>query len=230
MNERMKVLVAVVVAFIAVTQCTAEKDDGAISPKGIRFTHFTISSGAVSFTASLPASRDSSERKFDLFATRDMGANDWKLIGSYDIASSQTELVGKLQLEALPFPASDRLFLALKPHVSDVEEKSGKAKRVLLRGTTVVLVDTDGDGLADSFEVEQNLNPQNPDCDNDGYVDGEEILAGTSPLSSNGGAGSTIRYYYDMDDRLLGAYSGSDQASSASVLSSAGNPTRQTSR
>ena len=36
--------------------------------------------------------------------------------------------------------------------------------------------DTDGDGLTDSFELLNGLNPNNPDTDGDGLFDGEEVL------------------------------------------------------
>ncbi len=94
------------------------------------------------------------------------------------------------------------------------------------------LADTAGDGRLDSEEL-AGVPPSDPldhDTDGDGYPDGEERLAGTSPVSHDDGAGTTIRYCYDADDRLAGAYSGAATAMSAATLSPAGNPARQTSR
>ena len=230
MREGMKTLVALAAACFAVTLPAAKEGDAPLN--GVRFTHLAFSSNVVSFVVSLPPGLDLPENKLDLVATRDMGAKDWKLVGCYDITPDQTVLTGELKVGSLPFPSSSRLFLALRAHVSDVGEKRGEAQRRLLGGRTASLVDTDGDGLVDSFELGcvPPLDPLNPDCDGDGYIDGEELLAGTSPLSHDNGAGTTIRYYYDCDDRLTGSYSGSAQAASAGELSPAGNPTRQTSR
>ena len=45
------------------------------------------------------------------------------------------------------------------------------------------LIDTDGDGLADSLEISQyGTNPNNPDTDGDGLSDGFEVANGLDPL------------------------------------------------
>ncbi|MDD4607174.1 MAG: hypothetical protein PHS07_02445 [Patescibacteria group bacterium] len=46
---------------------------------------------------------------------------------------------------------------------------------------TSQLVDTDGDGLIDSYEIEIGTDPNNADTDRDGYPDGHEIKYGYSP-------------------------------------------------
>jgi DMSO/TMAO reductase YedYZ heme-binding membrane subunit len=46
--------------------------------------------------------------------------------------------------------------------------------------------DTDFDGLTDQGEIQVfKTDPQNPDSDNDGYLDGAEVLSGTDPLDSS---------------------------------------------
>lgn len=46
--------------------------------------------------------------------------------------------------------------------------------------------DDDNDGLSDSFEVANGLDPLNPDTDGDGRSDGDEVAAGTNPLVNEG--------------------------------------------
>ena len=45
--------------------------------------------------------------------------------------------------------------------------------------------DSDGDGLADSYERELGTDPNNPDTDGDGFTDKEEVDEGTDPLDPN---------------------------------------------
>ena len=99
----------------------------------------------------------------------------------------------------------------------------------LMCGTSPFLADTDGDGLLDGEEFAHTppLDPLTADSDGDGYLDGEEAVWGMNPLSPDGGAGTTIRYVYDEDDRLAAVCSGAEGTASVSAFSPAGNPTRQ---
>jgi hypothetical protein len=48
----------------------------------------------------------------------------------------------------------------------------------------IVTLDSDSDGLTDDEEATvYHTDPQNPDTDGDGYMDGEEVAQGTDPLS-----------------------------------------------
>lgn len=110
--------------------------------------------------------------------------------------------------------------------------------------------DTDGDGINDTAESTTyktdpasahssgdalmtdwekifrfGLNPLSRDTDGDGYDDVEEILSGTNPLVPEPAAGSTIRYVYDDDDRLIGTFQGDKGAGIVTELSPAGNQT-----
>ena len=51
-------------------------------------------------------------------------------------------------------------------------------------------VDSDGDGLTDSFEREIGTDPFNPDTDGDGVDDGDELYQGTDPKSGDEENGS----------------------------------------
>jgi hypothetical protein len=58
---------------------------------------------------------------------------------------------------------------------------------LLITATPVLaspLLDTDKDGLIDSQELQFHTNPNLPDSDGDGYVDGLEIANGFDPLSA----------------------------------------------
>lgn len=55
-----------------------------------------------------------------------------------------------------------------------------------LETSTIAFVDTDGDGLADVAETNiHGTDPENPDTDGDGISDGDEVAAGTDPLTPN---------------------------------------------
>lgn len=53
--------------------------------------------------------------------------------------------------------------------------------------TAVEDVDTDGDGLLDSEELDLGTDPTQPDSDGDGYSDGDEVVEGSDPLDSESG-------------------------------------------
>ncbi len=55
-------------------------------------------------------------------------------------------------------------------------------------GSSVVTstsIDSDGDGLSDTYEITIGTNPGNPDTDGDGISDGAEVAAGSDPLNGD---------------------------------------------
>lgn len=46
-------------------------------------------------------------------------------------------------------------------------------------------LDTDKDGVPDSYEIKHGLNSQDPDSDHDGLPDGQELYKGTDPLNND---------------------------------------------
>ncbi len=101
-------------------------------------------------------------------------------------------------------------------------------------GTKYLEPDTDGDGLEDGWETQYGFLPLSIDgtngalgnVDNDGFSNLEEQLNGTNPLQSDSGGVTglvtTVRYYYDQDDRLTDCFVGAESAEKTS-LSSAGD-------
>ncbi|MDR0992071.1 MAG: VWA domain-containing protein, partial [Ruminococcus sp.] len=75
------------------------------------------------------------------------------------------------------------------PSVSAAEKDSYKL--------SVFLVDSDSDGLSDSFELDRGYAPALADTDGDGMPDGAEFLAGTDPRNpaSNGVDNDSAREY-----------------------------------
>ena len=53
---------------------------------------------------------------------------------------------------------------------------------VLVTGTDQNNADSDGDGLVDGVEVDNRMNPLDPDMDKDGVPDGQEVNQGTDPF------------------------------------------------
>ncbi|MFH1661936.1 MAG: hypothetical protein ABIA02_02475 [Candidatus Falkowbacteria bacterium] len=54
-------------------------------------------------------------------------------------------------------------------------------KRLLIQAQQEI-TDTDGDLLSDKREEELGTNPNNPDSDGDGFMDGVEVANGFDPL------------------------------------------------
>ena len=68
---------------------------------------------------------------------------------------------------------------------------------------TVVVPDTDGDGLTDDQEVAIGTDPQNPDTDGDGTNDGDEVAAGRNPLVNEAAVITIINAILFGDEPVL---------------------------
>lgn len=85
------------------------------------------------------------------------------------------EAVGEIDLAAICAPLAEGVV------DSDGDGLSDEVERML--GTDPFNPDTDNDGLTDYEEVcIYGTDPLNPDTDGDGYLDGEEVEAGYNPL------------------------------------------------
>jgi YD repeat-containing protein len=85
------------------------------------------------------------------------------------------------------------------------------ARERMMYGTAEDNADTDGDGMNDGFEIVNGLDAFQDDGmgnpDGDGFVNAEECVKGTDATSAtSGGGGAQVRFYYDLDDRLTGAF------------------------
>jgi len=87
----------------------------------------------------------------------------------------------ELNLSLTDFDNSDTDGDGIIDPFDDEDSDSLNNKDEIKRGTDTHLEDTDGDGITDDQEFEFS-NPTNPDSDNDGLNDGEELALGTDPL------------------------------------------------
>lgn len=80
----------------------------------------------------------------------------------------------------------------------------------ILANSAQAVVDTDNDGLSDEREAYFYTDPNNPDTDGDGYLDGEEIDQGFSPHAGNGAKIGDFDYDGDGLHDWLEMWFGSD--------------------
>jgi len=97
------------------------------------------------------------------------------------------------------------------PNLSDSDGDARSDGSEVLSGSdpldaSATYVDTDGDGLSDSFEQGRGLNPASNDSDNDGLRDDLELVVGSNPskVDSDGDGISDGREYDLNSDPLLG--------------------------
>jgi len=95
-------------------------------------------------------------------------------------------------------------------------------------GGNIWLWDSGGDLLSDWIRFYLlGLTGNAIDSDGDGYTDAEQIMRGFDPTVPLPGASTSIRYYYDEDDRLTATFTGADGGAAAAIVSPAGNTPAQ---
>ena len=97
----------------------------------------------------------------------------------------------------------DSLLITVQPFDSDGDGLSNGEEREL--GTDPFNPDTDDDGLLDGEEVAgvapwAPTDPLNPDSDGDGIPDGEEVAGGTDPNDPNDPPACTLDYDFNGDN------------------------------
>lgn len=91
----------------------------------------------------------------------------------------QTLKRGEVDPEILPLQANKDIKVLLAKSKDQTVLETEDQLTVL--HSAVMIVDSDADGLADDLESYYDTDPNNPDTDGDGYLDGEEINNGYNP-------------------------------------------------
>ena len=171
-------------------------------------TSFSCGTNAYHFSTAWTSAVTLTNDALDVFGVTNLLSARW----SYLWAVSVTPSSGAVDFD-IPFNSltngweSAGFFQVATQEDSDGDSLSDSYER-LVSLTDGRRSDSEGDGLSDFMELfTYGTDALLRDTDSDGYDDDEEILAGTSPKQTTAGAGGTIRYFYDADDRLIGGFS-----------------------
>ncbi len=182
-----------------------------LAPGEFGFEQLSASSAGVELSVRMPASFSGS---LDIYSIENLMTFPWTL--ETNLTASAGASVG-LSLAA---SGPTRFYHAADAGVDSDGDSLPDARETRLVGTDPTEPDTDGDSLPDGWEALYGLHPAAysatellSDSDGDGFGAAEEYLRGTSPLAGDEpaptGTVSTVRYYYDDDDRLLATFLGS---------------------
>ena len=191
----------------------------------LRFVAIAPSTAGVALSIEMPVGGVTGNA-LDLFCTTNLQAA-WSLLGEVPVGAyvPTTEVfVASAEMPGAPAAMLPAAFFLAGTHDDVDGDGLYDGRELRLYGTDPLRPDTDGDGLSDGYEIAAGTAPLCRDTDGDGYPDDEEIAASTNPLSPNPGAAATIRYFYDDDDRLVAAHTGTGGGSSVTGWSPSGDP------
>jgi len=119
-----------------------------------------------------------------------------EIIKAIDNVSKPLEAV---QVTSTVFRTKKAAKIKINPLLKNLEEKIEKKTAEKIKKQTILVKDSDNDGLSDKEEIAIGTNPFNPDSDKDGFLDGDEYVAGFNPLKP-GPAGKIV---YQSPKRVL---------------------------
>jgi hypothetical protein len=146
--------------------------------------------------------------RLDIYARSNLSAGGWALIDTNLPTAGTNNLAWT---DAAGTGLTVRFYRAGNADLDTDGDSLPDARENMLYRTSSTNEDSDADGMNDGFEIVNGLDPFADDGmgnpDHDGFVNAEECVKGTDPKSATGGGGgSVLRFYYDLDDRLTGAF------------------------
>ena len=156
----------------------------------------------------------------DLYACTDLVAGVWS-VAATNLSTSGTNEIAWVDEEATNHVL--RFYAAGNATLDSDGDGLLDAREFFVHKTDPAVPDTDYDGLDDGWEHTRGFNPLYfadllSDPDSDLACNLEEFRRDTNPQQGNPvgptGTAATVRYYYDVDDRLLDAFCGASGAAS----------------
>jgi len=182
-------------------------------------THLTLlgiengTNGAVSVQVGWPTGFTN---RVEIYQTSNLLASNWTFSRTniITVGSSSFTWVDESATNQIK-----RFYVAGNADIDDDHDGLVDARELFIYKTDRFLFDTDGDGLGDGWEILYGFSPlwasssqTLGDADGDGFSNLEEQKKGTDPtvadVSGSTGIVTTVRYYYDDDDRLTDFYAG----------------------
>lgn len=120
---------------------------------------------------------------------------------SKEIDEEREKQVINSVLDPLTSAIASQIEQGLEKKYTDLKNRVKTFEKIRSSRDSSVSDDTDKDGISDFDEVNiYNTDPNNPDSDNDGFIDGAEIIGGFNPTNSSPEA--TLKY--EMPQKVFG--------------------------
>ena len=171
------------------------------APETLRFTDISLTPTSVWLSVAWPEGTDLPGLALDLYAKTNLLSASWWLLDEIPVSATDTDASIEVQGENLPgfiIPrhTHDSTCICTTNEVFNMEFLELRTNIVWSCATNrfspsgffrvANRYDSDEDGLSDAYEAWVSLtDPEDPDTDWDGLLDGQEVELGTNPLSAD---------------------------------------------